>query len=77
MNTIQDVKDFFLNELSLPDHTRQNKARILEKLAKELLLRNESMIIEGTVKWFRLRRLGLGVYEIKLNDLKCTELLKD
>jgi hypothetical protein len=77
MNTIQDVKDFFLNELNLPEHTRQHKARILEKLAKELLLRNESMIIGGTVKWFRLRRLGLGVYEVKLNDLKCTELLKD
>ena len=75
MKTIQDVKDFFFAQLNVPEHARENKTRIVEKLAKEILLKNETIIIGGTVKWFRLRKLGLGVYEINLNDKKITELL--
>jgi hypothetical protein len=77
MKTIQEVKDFFFAQLNVPAHAKEHKARILEKLAREILLRNETIIIDGTVKWFRLRRMGLGVYEISLNELKSTELLKD
>ena len=77
LNTIQDVKDFFFAQSNLPKPVREDKARIVESLAKEILLRNETIYIDGTVKGFKLRSIGLGVYEIKLNILKTTELLKD
>jgi len=77
LNTIQDVKDFFFAQSNVPKPVREDKARIVESLAKEILLRNETIYIDGTVKGFKLRSIGLGVYEIKLNILKTTELLKD
>jgi hypothetical protein len=77
LNTIQDVKDFFFAQSNVSKPVREDKARIVESLAKEILLRNETIYIDGTVKGFKLRSIGLGVYEIKLNILKTTELLKD
>jgi len=77
LNTIQDIKDFFFAQSNAPKPVREDKARIVESLAKEILLRNETIYIDGTVKGFKLRSIGLGVYEIKLNILKTTELLKD
>jgi hypothetical protein len=72
MTTIQEVKDFFLNELNVPEHEKKNKCRVLEMLAKEVLLRNESIILNGKVTWFAIRKIGLGVCEVSLNDKKVT-----
>jgi chromosome segregation ATPase len=77
LNTIHDIKDFFSAQSNVPKPVREDKARIVESLAKEILLRNETIYIDGTVNGFKLRSIGLGVYEIKLNILKTTELLKD
>lgn len=77
LNTIQDVKDFFFAQSNAPKPVREDKARIVESLAKEILLRNETIFIDGTIKGFKLCSIGLGIYEIKLNILKTTELLKD
>lgn len=72
MKTIQDVKEFFFADLKLPDHKKLNKVRIVKKLAKEMLLNNEIIILDGKVKWFKIRELGLGVCEVELNDAKNT-----
>ncbi len=72
MNTIQDVKDFFFDQLHVSEHVKQDSCRILERLAKEILLRNETIIINGKVKRFGIRRIGLGVCDIFLHDGKDT-----
>jgi hypothetical protein len=72
MDTIRDVKDFFFDQLYAPEHVRKEKCRVLERLAKEFLLRNETIVINGKVRWFGIRRIGLGVCEIFLNDRQTT-----
>jgi hypothetical protein len=72
MTTIKDVKDFFFDQLNVPEHTKQDTCRVIERLAKVILLNNESIIINGKVKWFGIRKLGLGVCEIFLHDGKKT-----
>lgn len=41
--------------------------RVSEDVAQELLLRNNSFMIQGTVRWLQIIPLGLGVYSISLN----------
>jgi hypothetical protein len=41
--------------------------RVSEDVAQELLLRNNSFMIQGTVRWLQIIPLGLGVYKIGLN----------
>ncbi len=41
--------------------------RVSEDVAQELLLRNNSFIIQGTARWLQINPLGLGVYKISLN----------
>lgn len=41
--------------------------RVSEDVAQELLLRNNSFMIQGAVRWLRIIPLGLGVYKIGLN----------
>jgi hypothetical protein len=72
MTTIQEVKDFFFNELNVPEHEKKNECRVLEKLAKEILLRNETIILNGKVTWFGIRKIGLGVCEVFLHDREVT-----
>lgn len=52
--------------------------RIPQKLAKELLLNNCSMISNGCVFYFWIRNLGLGVCEVCLAPLgaKDTRMVK-
>ena len=54
---------------------RSQDIRIRKDFARELLLRNEKFIINGTVNWLDLKRLGLGVYGVTLNDEKVTRLV--
>lgn len=49
--------------------------RIRKDFARELLLRNEKFIINGTVNWLDLKHLGLGVYGVTLNNEKVTRLV--
>ena len=73
MKTIQEVKDFFFNQFNAPGDLRQKRCRVLEELARELLLNNETIILNGKVYWFAIRRIGLGVCEIALayKDVTC------
>lgn len=41
--------------------------RVSEDVAQELLLRNNSFMIQGTVRWLQIIPLGLGIYNIILN----------
>jgi hypothetical protein len=72
MKTIQEVKGFFFDELNAPEHEKKNTCRVLEKLAREILLKNETIILKGKVNWFGIRKIGLGVCEVFLHDRKVT-----
>ena len=41
--------------------------RVTEDVAQELLMRNNSFLIQGAVRWLQIIPLGLGVYKIGLN----------
>ena len=41
--------------------------RVTEDVAQELLMRNNSFMIQGTVRWLRIIPLGLGVYSTSLD----------
>lgn len=41
--------------------------RVTEDVAQELLMRNNSFLIQGAVCWLQIIPLGLGVYKIGLN----------
>lgn len=70
--TTQDVKQFFFDQLQAPLHTRKSCVRVPQKLAKQMLMNNENMIIEGKVRGFSIVHIGMGVYEIGLNDTTST-----
>ena len=54
---------------------RPQEIRIRKDFARELLLRNEKFITNGTVTWLDLKHLGLGVYGVTLNNEKVTRLV--
>jgi hypothetical protein len=56
----------------------QIRQRILLEDARKLLLENKTIIISGTVRYFLINDLGLGVYEIGLaaKDSYKTEMAK-
>lgn len=68
LNTIQDVRNFFFDQLYAPEHIKQESCRVLEKLAQQILLKNETIILNGKVKRFGIRRIGLGVCDIFLHE---------
>jgi hypothetical protein len=52
------------------------KDRVDKAVAKELLLRNESIVVNGVVLSFDIKNLGLGVCEVTLNKLGTTRFVK-
>ena len=68
VETEQDLKNFFLDNLRLPNHRRVEEIRVPAKFAREILKNNLTMIIDGQVKWFIIKNLGLGVYSVSLNN---------
>ena len=67
-----ELKKFFYENLRIntqfPNRPLEKLVRITKKLAQEMLLNNYTMIIGGQVKWFKLKFLGLGVYQVELNN---------
>lgn len=47
--------------------------RVPQKLARTLLLGNSSMISKGSIYYFQIRNLGLGVCEVCLAPLGAKE----
>lgn len=70
---IKEVKEFFFIQRTVPEHAKRNGIRVLKKVAQKMLLNDESIIIDGKVKWFNIRPIGLDVCEITLNDVKTTQ----
>lgn len=50
--------------------------RVSSKMAKALMLNNQSTIIGGKVYYLCLTNLGLGTYKVELNDAKETKMKK-
>ena len=70
--TIQNVKQFFFDQLYATPHNKKSCVRVEKKVAKQMLLDNETIIIEGKVRGFNLLHIGMGIYEVTLNDLTST-----
>ena len=47
--------------------------RVDKKIAKKWLLENKSVILGGTVFYFKIKDIGLGICEISKADLKFRE----
>ena len=71
--TIEDVKEFFFTQRTVPEHAKRNGIRVLKKVAQKMLLNDESITIDGKMKWFNIRPIGLDICEITLNDVKTTQ----
>ena len=42
--------------------------RVDQKIAKGMIINNESMILKGTVKHFYIHSLGLGIYSVTISN---------
>lgn len=70
--TIQNVKQFFMDQIHMTPHNQKSCIRVPQKLAKQMLLDNETIIIGGKVRGFNIIHIGMGIYEVTLNDLTST-----
>lgn len=58
-----NLEQFTQSNVVQANNVRQ---RVLKDDAQYLLLSNKSIIVGGTVRYFGIRDLGLGVYEVGL-----------
>lgn len=66
----------FLKNSYIKNNSIAYRGRVTTPVAKKLLLSNESVIIGGTVYFFDIRYIGLGICEIKLNKQGSTRMVK-
>ena len=73
---IQTVKDFYHNIKNDSEFHNKNlpkfRIRVPKTIAREMLLNNESTIINAKMMWFGIRHLGMDIYEIQLLDERKT-----
>ena len=68
IDDLDKLRTIFHQNMIISDFNKINSIRISSKLGRELLLNNSSVIVNGIVKWFKIKNLGLGVCEVRLND---------
>ena len=66
---IHKIKNQFTVIFTVVSEDRRiNEVRVPREVAKEFILRNESMILNGEVRYFRVVDLGLGICKLQLRD---------
>ncbi len=68
ISDINQLRSFFHNESKCTELNRVNSVRITRKLGQELLLNNHNVTVDGLVKWFKIKNLGLDVCQVELNN---------
>jgi hypothetical protein len=68
--TVNLLKAYFIQVDELTKYNGVTAVRTCKEIATELLLDNVSIIRGGNIRYFQIKHIGLGVYEVKLRDDK-------
>jgi hypothetical protein len=68
--TVNLIKTYFIQVDELTKYNGVTAVRTCKEIATELLLDNVSIIRGGNIRYFQIKHIGLGVYEVKLRDDK-------
>ena len=60
--------DVIREKWNLADLSKCDAIRVPEEAAREILLSNVTITIDGRVKAFSLQHIGLGVYKVRLSN---------
>ena len=63
------IKTYFFEVDELTKYNGVTAVRTCKKIATELLLDNVSIIRGGNIRYFQIKHIGLGVYEVKLREI--------
>lgn len=76
---IEEVKHWFFENKKLSRPNSNGSLRVPQNVAKAILLANEATVLDGTMYYFEIKNLGLGVCSIGLapRDAKETKLVKE
>ena len=66
--SVRNLKDYLINTTETNEYGAIVAVRTNKKIALELLLNNESTVKDGCVRYFQIKDIGLGVYEVKLRE---------
>jgi hypothetical protein len=66
--SVRDLKNYLINTTETNKYGAIVAVRTNKKIALELLLNNESTVKNGCVRYFQIKDIGLGVYEVKLRE---------
>ena len=80
ISELNDLYRFFFEteriKQQFPNLKTEESVRIPQKLAKQILLNNQHIIINGKIKFFTIKNLGLGICQIEINnDCECEETI--
>ena len=68
IKTIAELKAYFVEVDELNRYNGVTAVRTTKEIATELLMDNVSIIRGGNIRYFQIKHIGLGVYEVKLRD---------
>ena len=68
IRTIENLKDYFVEVDELNRYNGVTAVRTTKEIAWDLLMNNESIIRDGKIRYFQIKHIGLGIYEVKLRD---------
>ena len=66
--TFPILKEYLIDAPELNKYGAVVAVRTNRELATELLLNNTHLIKNGQVRYFQIKDIGLGVYEVKLRE---------
>lgn len=61
-----EINSYFADAPALTDGGSVTACRVEKHIAEILLFRNISVFVGGNVRYYQIKHIGLGVYEIKL-----------
>ena len=69
IKTIAELKAYFVEVDELNRYNGVTAVRTTKDVATELLLDNVSIIRGGKIRYFQIKHIGLGIYDVKLRDI--------
>jgi hypothetical protein len=69
IKTIADLKAYFVEVDELNRYNAVTAVRTTKEIATELLMDNGRIIRGGNIRYFQIKHIGLGVYEVKLREI--------
>jgi len=69
IKTIADLKAYFVEVDELTCYNGVTAVRTTKEIATELLMDNVSIIRGGKIRYFQIKHIGLGVYDVKLREI--------